>query len=136
MTNTTPGVELFETPDGRRLPGLSTIKFPSGVVATDLVFGTGATAMPNSVIRVHYHGTLPDGKVFDSTRGDQPIELPLRDLIPGWREGIPGMMVGGIRRLKVPAAEAYGEAGAPPQIPPKTDLIFTIELVEVIDKKR
>ncbi len=129
------GVELYETPGGRKLPGLSTIKFPSGVVATDLVFGSGATAMPNSVIRVHYHGTLPDGKVFDSTRGSEAVKFPLQQLIPGWREGIPGMMVGGVRRLVVPAKEAYGDEGAPPDIPPRTDLIFTIELVEVVEKK-
>ncbi|MCC6230483.1 MAG: FKBP-type peptidyl-prolyl cis-trans isomerase [Phycisphaerales bacterium] len=129
------GVELYETPSGKKLPGLSTIKFPSGVVATDLVFGSGATAMPNSVIKVHYHGTLPDGKVFDSTRGSDPITFPLNQLIPGWREGIPGMMVGGVRRLVVPAKEAYGDEGAPPDIPPKTDLVFTIELVDVVEKK-
>ncbi len=129
------GVELYETPSGKKLPGLSTIKFPSGVVATDLVFGSGATAMPNSVIKVHYHGTLPDGKVFDSTRGGDPITFPLNQLIPGWREGIPGMMVGGVRRLVVPAKEAYGDEGAPPDIPPKTDLVFTIELVDVVEKK-
>jgi len=135
MATNNPGVELYETPSGKKLPGLSTIKFPSGVVATDLVFGSGATAMPNSVIKVHYHGTLPDGKVFDSTRGSEPVKFPLNQLIPGWREGIPGMMVGGVRRLLVPAKEAYGDEGAPPDIPPKTDLIFTIELVEVVEKK-
>lgn len=130
-----PGVELYETPSGKKLPALSTIKFPSGVVATDLVFGTGATALPGSVIKVHYLGTLPDGKVFDSTRGGEPVEFPLNQLIAGWREGIPGMMVGGVRRLLVPAKEAYGEEGAPPDIPPRTDLVFTIELVEVVEKK-
>ncbi|MFO0836405.1 MAG: FKBP-type peptidyl-prolyl cis-trans isomerase [Phycisphaerales bacterium] len=135
MASNNPGVELYETPSGKKLPGLSTIKFPSGVVATDLVFGSGATAMPNSVIKVHYHGTLPDGKVFDSTRGSEPVKFPLNQLIPGWREGIPGMMVGGVRRLVVPAKDAYGDEGAPPDIPPKTDLIFTIELVEVVEKK-
>lgn len=135
MTSGDPGVELFETPSGKKLPGLSTIKYPSGVVATDLVFGTGATAMPNSVIKVHYHGTLPNGRVFDTTRGNPPVKFPLNQLIPGWREGIPGMTVGGVRRLVVPAKEAYGDEGAPPDIPPKTDLIFTIELVEVVEKK-
>lgn len=135
MASNNPGVELYETPSGKKLPGLSTIKFPSGVVATDLVFGSGATAMPNSVIKVHYHGTLPNGKVFDSTRGSDPVKFPLNQLIPGWREGIPGMMVGGVRRLVVPAKDAYGDEGAPPDIPPKTDLIFTIELVEVVEKK-
>ena len=135
MTTTNPGVELYETPGGKKLPALSTIKFPSGVIATDLVFGSGDTAMPSSVLRLHYHATLPDGTIVDSTRGGDPATFPLHQLIPGWREGIPGMMVGGVRRLVVPAKEAYGEEGDPPQIPARTDLIFTIELLEVVPKK-
>ncbi|GJM18387.1 MAG: peptidyl-prolyl cis-trans isomerase [Phycisphaeraceae bacterium] len=98
----------------------------------DTEVGTGAECQPSATVNVHYRGTLMDGTEFDSSyaRGE-PIEFPLDNLIQGWKEGIPGMKVGGKRTLTVPFAKAYGERGAPPSIPPRADLVFEIELLGV-----
>ncbi len=103
---------------------------PGGVEIEEITLGKGGAASLDSIVIVHYHGTLKsNGKVFDSTKGGQPIEFPLEDLIQGWQEGIPGMKIGGKRKLTIPWALAYGAAGAPPDIPAKADLVFEIELV-------
>lgn len=105
-----------------------------GMVIEDFVIGTGAECKPNTAVVAFYHGTLKaDGKVFDSAfeRGD-PIAFPLAGVIPGWQKGVPGMKVGGLRRLTIPYALAYGEQGRPPTIPAKADLVFVIKLVDTI----
>jgi FKBP-type peptidyl-prolyl cis-trans isomerase len=98
----------------------------------DLTVGNGDVCPAGATVNVHYRGTLMNGKEFDSSysRG-QPITFPLKNLIAGWQKGIPGMKVGGRRKLTIPYALAYGERGAPPTIPPKSDLIFEIELLGV-----
>ncbi|GIW73890.1 MAG: hypothetical protein KatS3mg103_0412 [Phycisphaerales bacterium] len=103
-----------------------------GVVATDLRVGDGPACPPGATVTVHYKGTLQDGTTFDSSydRGE-PITFPLHQLIQGWQVGIPGMRVGGARRLHIPYAMGYGLRGAPPAIPPKADLLFEIELLDV-----
>lgn len=102
------------------------------IVIEDLVMGDGADAKSDSVITINYHGTLAkDGKVFDSTKGKEPATFPLQNLIPGWQAGIPGMKVGGLRRLTIPYQFAYGEHGAGGVIPGKADLVFLIELKAV-----
>jgi len=121
--------ETREGPDGKQYPVLQTI-LTSGIIIEDLRMGDGPTAMPTSDVTIHYHGTLKDGTPFDSTRGKAPATFPLPRLIKGWQVGIPGMKVGGIRRLTIPAALAYGER-AKPGIPANSDLIFTIELLGV-----
>ena len=93
-----------EAPDGTQLPILSTDSRPNGLIIDELKLGTGNEAKPSSTITIHYHGTLTTGKVFDSTRGDQPATLPLNRLIQAWQEGIPGMKIGGIRRLRLTLA--------------------------------
>lgn len=96
----------------------------------DLVIGTGAECVPGATVKVHYRGTLMNGKEFDSSyKRGKPAEFPLENLIVGWQEGIPGMKVGGKRKLTVPWQKAYGEHGHPPAIPAKADLIFEIELL-------
>lgn len=102
------------------------------VISEDLTTGDGDLCPAGATVTVHYRGTLMDGTEFDSSyaRG-QPVEFPLDNLIQGWQEGIPGMKVGGKRRLTIPWAKAYGEHGSPPAIPPKADLIFEIELMGV-----
>ncbi len=98
----------------------------------DLTVGSGAECKPSAKVKVHYRGTLMDGTEFDSSYGrGQPIEFPLDNLIEAWQKGIPGMKVGGKRRLMVPYAMGYGVRGSPPAIPPKADLIFDIELLGV-----
>ena len=100
----------------------------------DLVVGTGPEAHADSKIRVHYVGTLKNGTQFDSTReNDEPSEFTLGTggVIAGWDKGIPGMKVGGKRRLTIPYDLAYGDEGHEPNIPPFATLIFEIELVGV-----
>jgi peptidylprolyl isomerase len=111
------------------------IDFPSGpapaqLVIEDLVVGDGPEAKPGGVVEVHYVGVEYDtGEEFDSSWGrGESIEFPLRGLIQGWQDGIPGMKVGGRRQLVVPPAQAYGPAGSGHQLSGKT-LIFVIDLL-------
>ncbi len=105
-----------------------------GLKITDTVKGKGPVAKLGSKITVHYRGTFPDGKEFDSSLSGDPISFELAEgrLIKGWTKGIPGMKVGGKRKLFVPWALAYGEKGTPDgTIPPKSDLLFEVELIRV-----
>lgn len=104
----------------------------SGLIIEDLVIGEGAEAPEGATVTIHYEGTLTDGTPFDSSydRGE-PATFPLGRLIQGWQEGIPGMREGGKRRLRIPYQLGYGERGSPPRIPPRSDLVFVIELIEV-----
>jgi peptidylprolyl isomerase len=103
---------------------------PTELVIEDLVVGDGPEAVPGGTVEVHYLGVEYDsGEEFDSSwnRG-QTIEFPLRGLIQGWQEGIPGMKVGGRRKLVIPPHLAYGPAGSGHRLSGKT-LIFVIDLV-------
>lgn len=95
--------------------------------------GTGAKPSSFNRVKVHYHGYLPDGTVFDSSvqRG-QPATFGLNQVIAGWREGIPLMQEGAKYRFTVPPHLAYGAAGSPPKIGPNQTLMFDVELFEVI----
>jgi FKBP-type peptidyl-prolyl cis-trans isomerase len=82
---------------------------------------------------VHYHGTLTDGTVFDSSvQRNEPVTFPLNGVIPCFREGVQLMKVGGKSRLVCPADLAYGDRGAPPRIKPGATLVFEIELLEIV----
>ena len=113
------------------------IEFPAGpapteLVITDLVVGEGPEAKPGDSVDVHYLGVEFDtGEEFDSSwnRGES-ISFPLRGLIQGWQDGIPGMRVGGRRQLVIPPELAYGPAGAGHRLSGKT-LIFVIDLLGV-----
>lgn len=95
--------------------------------------GTGARPSSYNRVKVHYHGYLPDGTVFDSSvqRG-QPATFGLNQVIAGWREGIPLMQVGAKYRFTVPPHLAYGQRGMPPKIGPNQTLMFDVELFEVL----
>ncbi|GAB2549535.1 FKBP-type peptidyl-prolyl cis-trans isomerase [Leucobacter ruminantium] len=104
---------------------------PTELVVEDIVVGTGEEALASSTVDVHYLGVEYDsGEEFDSSwsRGES-INFPLRSLIQGWQVGIPGMKVGGRRKIIVPPAQAYGNAGGHP-LAGKT-LIFVIDLLGV-----
>ena len=105
---------------------------------TDLAEGDGAEAKLGDTIKVHYKGTLAtNGLKFDSSYdAGEPVEFELNEgeLIKGWTDGIPGMKVGGKRRLVVPANLAYGEREVP-GIPPNSDLVFEVELLGVTAKQ-
>jgi peptidylprolyl isomerase len=106
----------------------------SGLQYWDVVPGTGATAMPGNVVKVHYSGFLTTGAKFDSSRDrGEPFTFPLGagQVIRGWDEGVAGMKVGGQRQLRIPPELGYGAAGAPGAIPPNATLIFDVELLDV-----
>ncbi len=105
---------------------------PADLVVEDITIGDGDEAQPGGVVDVHYHGVEYDtNDVFDSSfaRGDS-VRFPLGRLIPGWQEGIPGMRVGGRRKLTVPPQLAYGPAGSGHPLGGKT-LVFVIDLLGV-----
>lgn len=110
----------------------NTTRTASGLIITTLKDGTGARPTATDQVRVHYHGTLTDGTVFDSSvqRGD-PVVFPLNAVIPCWSEGLQLMKVGGKSRLVCPADLAYGDRGAPPLIKPGATLVFEVELLEI-----
>ena len=100
----------------------------------DIAVGTGKLAEAGKVFSVHYTGWLLDGTKFDSSREKKPLsfEQGKRKVIPGWDAGFEGMRVGGKRRLFIPYQLAYGEKGRG-KIPPKAELIFDVELMDVQD---
>src|SRR4051812_39041532 len=104
----------------------------------DISPGTGAAVAPRKCVYAHYTGWLTDGKKFDSSRDTmpdgrprEPISFPqgARRVIAGWDIGFEGMRVGAKRRLIIPYQLAYGEAGRPPLNPPKSELLFDVELM-------
>ena len=114
-----------------------------GLLVEDFVIGTGATVLPDSAVVANYHGTLKNGgSAFDSTwdpefKHTEAALFGLNQVIPGWTKGLPGMKVGGLRRLTIPAAMAYGPQEKKDQtgkvtIPANSDLVFVVEMVETI----
>lgn len=105
----------------------------NGLKIWDTKVGTGAVVAAGSNVQIFYTGWLLNGTRFDSKRSPAaPANFALTDLIEGWQQGIPGMRVGGIRRLYIPADQAYGAAGRPnatPPIPANADLVFEIKVV-------
>jgi FKBP-type peptidyl-prolyl cis-trans isomerase len=96
-------------------------------------FGKGTKPTAASTVKVHYHGTLPDGTVFDSSLGGDPVSFPLGGVIPGWREGLLHMCEGETAMLGIPPEMGYGEAGTPDgRIPGGAALFFKIQLIEVL----
>jgi len=108
-------------------------KTASGLVIVPIKPGAGPSPTPTDRVKVHYHGTLADGSVFDSSvqRGE-PATFPLNGVIPCWTEGLQLMKVGGKSRLVCPAALAYGDRGSPPRIKPGATLTFEVELLEIL----
>jgi FKBP-type peptidyl-prolyl cis-trans isomerase FkpA len=111
------------------------VKTGSGLVYKTITPGKGPSPKATDTVRVHYHGTLPDGKVFDSSvqRG-QPAEFQLNQVIPCWTEGVGRMKVGEKARLVCPSEIAYGDRGAGPDIGPGATLVFEVELLSIKGK--
>ena len=107
----------------------------SGLVYRSLQDGTGASPAASDKVKVHYKGTFPDGKEFDSSyKRNEPTEFPLNGVIPCWTEGVQLMKKGGKAKLTCPAAIAYGSRGAGGVIPPNATLVFEIELLAINGK--
>jgi FKBP-type peptidyl-prolyl cis-trans isomerase len=113
---------------------------PSGVVLHTLEYGPegkghGTRPTKASTVKIHYHGTLANGEVFDSTlvSGEEPVKLPLAGVIPGWRDGVLKMHEGETAMLGIPPDQAYGADGTPDgRIPGDSTLFFKIQLLEVM----
>ena len=107
----------------------------SGLVYRVLKDGTGASPKATDLVKVHYRGTFPDGREFDSSyKRNEPTEFPLNQVIPCWTEGVQRMKVGGKAKLTCPAAIAYGARGAGNVIPPNATLLFEVELLAINGK--
>lgn len=113
----------------RQEPG--TVVTQSGLIYQSITEGKGASPAATDTVQVHYRGTFPDGKEFDSSyKRGQPAAFPLNRVIKCWTEGVQKMKVGGKAKLVCPPAIAYGERGAGP-IPPNATLNFEIELLDI-----
>jgi FKBP-type peptidyl-prolyl cis-trans isomerase FkpA len=108
------------------------IRTDSGLVYRELRPGTGVSPLASDTVKVHYRGTLINGTEFDSSyKRNEPAEFPLNRVVRCWTEGLKKMKVGGKSQLVCPASIAYGDKGAPPDIPGGATLIFEVELLEV-----
>jgi len=107
----------------------------SGLVYRSLQDGQGTSPAATDKVKVHYRGTFPDGKEFDSSyKRNQAIEFPLNGVIPCWTEGVQLMKIGGKAKLTCPPAIAYGARGAGGVIPPNATLLFEVELIAIAGK--
>jgi FKBP-type peptidyl-prolyl cis-trans isomerase len=110
-------------------------KTASGLIYVPTEQGKGAAPKETDTVKVHYTGTLVDGKVFDSSvKRGQPAEFPLNQVIKCWTEGLQKMKVGGKAKLICPSSIAYGDEGRPPMIPGGATLVFEVELLDIVKK--
>lgn len=106
---------------------------PGGLQYEILKEGEGQSPKLDSTVKVHYHGTFLDGRVFDSSvQREKPVTFPVNGVIKGWQEALQKMKPGSKWKLYVPSDLAYGERGAGNAIPPHTPLIFEVELLEIV----
>lgn len=112
-------------------------KMKSGLIYKETKKGKGASPKADDMVKVHYHGTFMDGKVFDSSvERKQPAEFPLNAVIPCWTEGVQKMKVGGKATLTCPSDIAYGDEGRPPFIPGGATLVFEVELLDIVKPEK
>lgn len=119
--------------EGTKLADFTPLPKVEALETTDITVGTGQEVQPGATVTVHYTGALcKNGIIFQSSHDfGKPITFGLDQVIRGWTEGVPGMKVGGMRRLLIPSEMAYGSARAAANIPPNSDLVFDIELIDV-----
>ena len=120
--------------EGTKLANFTPVDTVTELQVIDLAEGTGAIVPEGATVTAHYTGALcKDGTIFQSSHdfGPQGISFPLSGVIQGWTKGVPGMKVGGTRRLVIPAAMAYGSQSPSANIPANSDLVFDIELQAV-----
>ena len=109
-------------------------KLSSGMVFQQISEGDGPSPEASDRVKVHYHGTLRDGGVFDTTQGKDPATFAVGGVIPCFSEGLMKLKVGGKAKLTCPSTIAYGDRGSPPKIRPGAALTFEVELVEIVAK--
>jgi peptidylprolyl isomerase len=119
--------------EGTKMANFTPLTSVPELQVIDMIEGTGVIVPENATITAHYTGALcKDGTIFQSSHDfGKPITFGLNQVIKGWTKGVPGMKVGGTRRLVIPSAMAYGSVRAAANIPPNSDLVFDIELVEL-----
>lgn len=119
--------------EGTTLTGFTPVDKVEQLEIIDTVVGDGEEVPAGATITAHYTGALcANGVIFQSSHDmGRPITFPLNGVIKGWQDGVPGMKVGGTRRLLIPSESAYGAASPSPNIPAHSDLVFDIELVEI-----
>lgn len=131
--NTETATNQTKTEDslvGTKLANFTPVANVDKLIITDTKVGDGAEAKATSTVSVLYTGALAsDGTIFESS-GQTPVSFPVNQVIKGWQDGVPGMKVGGVRRLVIPAADAYG-AQASEKIPANSALVFDITLLSV-----
>jgi peptidylprolyl isomerase len=113
---------------------MATVTTASGLQYEDIVVGEGDSPVVGRGVSVHYTGTFPDGRKFDSSRDRNQVftfTLGVGQVIKGWDEGVASMKVGGRRTLTIPSDLAYGARGAGGVIPPNATLVFDVELIAV-----
>lgn len=121
-----------DTMKGQQLANFTPVSEVPELKIEDLTAGTGDEAKPDSTVTAHYTGAIAStGKIFESSTNGEPATFALDQVIAGWKEGVPGMKVGGKRRLIIPAEKAYGAQSPSPDIPPNSALVFDIELIAV-----
>lgn len=119
--------------EGTKLPNFEPRDIVSELETVDTEVGMGPEVQPGATVTVHYTGALvKNGIIFQSSHDfGNPITFGLDQVIAGWTEGVPGMKVGGTRRLVIPAKKAYGSSSPAPNIPANSDLVFDIELIDI-----
>lgn len=119
--------------EGTKLADFEPLEKVNELQIIDIEVGTGDEVQPGATITAHYTGALcRNGIIFQSSHDfGKPISFGLDQVIKGWTEGVPGMKIGGMRRLIIPSEMAYGSARAASNIPPNSDLVFDIELVGI-----
>ncbi len=119
--------------EGTKLVDFTPIAQVDALQIIDIIPGTGAEVPAGATITAHYTGALcKNGIIFQSSHDfGQPVIFGLDQVIRGWTEGVPGMKVGGMRRLIIPSDMAYGSVRAAANIPPNSDLVFDIELMDI-----
>ena len=119
--------------EGTKLIDFTPITKVDALQIIDIIPGTGAEVPAGATITAHYTGALcKNGIIFQSSHDfGQPVTFGLDQVIRGWTEGVPGMKVGGMRRLIIPSGMAYGSVRAAANIPPNSDLVFDIELMDI-----
>lgn len=119
--------------EGTKLHDFQPREHIDGLEVIDLEAGTGDEAQPGARITAHYTGALvKNGVIFQSSLDfGKPVTFALDQVIKGWTIGVPGMRVGGTRRLIIPSEQAYGSASPAPNIPANSDLVFDIDLIAI-----